>query len=54
VRLIYVKTNRVLSVVLNHLVLLFVIYSVCRRGDAVAQLVEALCYKSEGSGFDFR
>ena len=24
------------------------------RGHAVAQLVEALCYKSEGRGFDSR
>jgi hypothetical protein len=24
------------------------------KGHAVAQLVEALCYKSEGSGFDSR
>jgi len=26
----------------------------CDSGHAVAQLVEALCYKPEGRGFDFR
>ena len=28
--------------------------TVCKRGRAVAQLVEALRYKPEGRGFDFR
>ena len=39
-------------IILMHIITIIVLHSIISRGHAVEQLVEALCYKLEGRGFD--